>query len=87
MFYPVPGDFFAGADPDPVVTLHMIEESREAGSAGGPPCEPVMKAERHHFGFVRTFRVEHVERVLHVVEKIVGGRETGMKIEAVSLVS
>jgi hypothetical protein len=63
MLDPVTRNVDAAADPNLVMTLHVIEESLERTAPTGAAGDPAMQSDRHHLGRAFAFVVEHVEGV------------------------
>src|SRR4051794_15994324 len=60
----------ASAHPDAVMALDVVEKTLKCHESAGSSEQTSVHADRHHFRPVRAFRVEHVERVLHVAQKL-----------------
>ena len=83
---PVPRDVDATRNPDAVVPLHVVEETRERRDPSRAPDEPAMQADRQHLRRVEAariaFAVERVERVAQVREELLAAVESLRRREA-----
>ncbi len=72
--FPMIGDVDAPRDPDLVVPAHIIEKACQRRRAARAAGQAAMQADRQHLGLVQAIRialgVQHVERVLQVIEEL-----------------
>src|SRR5262245_13537456 len=81
---PVLGDVDAAAKPDLFDAAHVLKQSDQASAPSRPADEAVMQSNRQKLGRAfLTLTIEQVERVTHVFEKILSGREAAVLVEAV----
>ena len=66
------GDLVASADPDPVVTQDVIDETGKRGGARRLAGETAMQSDSHHLWRLLTLAVKRVETVAQRDEQILG---------------
>ena len=66
------GDLTAPADPDPVVTPDVIDETGKRGGARGLAGETAMQSDGHHLRRLLALAVERVEIVAQRDKEILG---------------
>src|SRR5579862_192091 len=72
------------AKPDAVEAAHIFEQLDQAFAAAGPADQPVMQAEGEKlWRAALALLIEHVERIAHVDEEIVGGGKAAVFIEPI----
>src|SRR5437867_12190581 len=70
MFEPVARNVDAPRDPHLVLLRSIPDEPLQRGEAAGPAGEPAVQPDRHHARRALAFLVQHVQRVLEVLEEL-----------------
>src|SRR5438309_4054369 len=61
--------------PDPRVAADVIEKPHQRCRAAGPPDQPAMEADRHHFRRGFALGIEHIKTVLQIGEELIAAAE------------
>ena len=84
--HPVPRDVDASRDPDVVVALHVIDETRQRSDAPRPADDASVQADRQHLRRIAVpriaFGVQRVERIAQIGEELVATVEALRSCEA-----
>jgi hypothetical protein len=80
---PVARDGCALAQPDTLVTLHVLEQASQCSNAAGAADDPPVQADAHHpRPPFRSHAVQPVERIAAVREKLLTGAEIATTLQA-----
>ena len=81
---PVVRNVDTAAKPNPLEAAHVLEQPDETRAASRSADEPIMQPYGEELGrAVRALAIKHIERISHVGEKMLAGREAAIFVEAV----
>ena len=81
---PVVRNVDTAAKPNPLEAAHVLEQPDEARATSRPADEPIMQPYGEKLGrALRALAIKHIERISHVGEKMLAGREAAILIETV----
>ena len=81
---PVVRNVDTAAKPNPLEAAHVLEQPDQARATSRSADEPIMQPYGEKLGrALRALAIKHIERISHVGEKMLAGREAAIFVEAV----